>query len=234
MVVEIPTVVKKLIQLDVPVACVDTCAWLDLFRGRMPAKNAREAIKMLRDRNKQDFVLAVPEQVKDEFIRNKELAQHEYEKCLSAVANGFNDKREDFEDIYSRKFLELRGDFVTHVLNSYVHKVEDLLMNDSLIYGLTERLHAKASMRSCARKAPSADAGKSVADCVIVESFFYLVDLLRTSGYKRNAYFITSNKRDFSDVGDPEKIHKDLELEFIKYGIEYVTSLQEFVHRPKF
>lgn len=86
--------------------------------------------------------------------------------------------------------------------------------------------------RSLARKKPFKSDGKEgYCDFLIWLSF---LEFVKITGNRTHFYFVTQNKKDFSDVEDDKKLHVDLlsdkrELESDGKTIHYYSSISDFV-----
>ena len=221
-------------QRGLPVVCIDTCVWLDFFRGRVAAKRARDELDALQQSMAKSFVVAIPDQVQIEYNRNKRAVLSEYAATLRNTSDSVEKYIEDFKEVASPTQISLRGDYEQHVLNRYVNYV-DAAFCRCVVFKIEQVHYARGARRSCEIRAPAASKrGRSTADCVIIESFFPFVDMLRARGYKNNAYFLTSNTADFSDSQKSDEVHADLKGEFSRLGISYESVLPRFLNRNSF
>ena len=223
--------VKEVLDKCLPVACVDTCVWLDFFRGRVESSVVRSNMKLMLQLMGTNFIVAIPVQVKREYIRNKSRVSDAFVLELKKASESVDKFMDDFRELCDPRQLSLRGNFEQHILNRYVKYVDDAIAN-SIVYGVESSHYAKGALRSCKCLAPASEKqGRSTADCVIVESFLSFVQELRSQGYNKNAYFITSNTKDFSDPNRSEDVHADLKTEFDKLMICYETKITRFLNR---
>lgn len=229
MFVDFAPAVQEVKKRNLPIACLDTCVWLDFLRGRYEAKQARDLFAKLKCRSGIDFTIVIPDQVQIEFKRNKDEAVYGYVSQLKEISTLFAKFHEDFLDAIDPTLVLLNGDFDQAVRSCYELPVMALL-NSSVIYKPLSGHYEAAGLRSCLRKAPSKRRSSSSADSLIVESFIGLVANLRSSGFSHNAYFVTVNTSDFSDEKDKLAIHGDLDAEFTHNGIQYVCDSRRFIH----
>lgn len=219
---------------QLPVACVDTCVWLDFFRGRVPSSEIRTNMRLMSQLMGTNFIVVMPEQVKKEYIRNKAGVSAGFVSALKQASAAVDKFMEDFRELCDPRQLSLRGNFEQHIVNRYVKFVDDAIAN-SIVYKVELSHYAKGALRSCTCLAPAAEKqGRSTADCVILESFLSFVQELRSQGYNEHAYFLTSNTADFSDSQKPDEVHADLRVEFSQLGISYESVLPRFLNRNSF
>ncbi len=222
--------VKEVLNKRLPVVCIDTCVWLDFFRGRVESSVTRSNMRLMLQRMGTNFIVAIPEQVKKEYIRNKSRASDEFVLALRRTGEAVDKFMDDFREVCDPRQISLRGDFEQHILNRYVNCVDGAITN-SIVYEIESLHYAQGALRSCACLAPAAKKqGRSTADCVIVESFLSFVQELRSQGYKENAYFLTSNTADFSDPNRSEDVHADLKADFDRLMICYETKIMRFLN----
>lgn len=226
--------VKAALDKRLPVACVDTCVWLDFFRGRVPSSEIRTNMRLMSHLMGTSFIVAIPEQVKREYIRNKASVSDGFVLALKKVSAAVDKFMDDFRELCYPRQISLSGNFDQHILNRYVKFVDDAITN-SIVYEVESSHYAKGALRSCTCLAPAAEKqGRSTADCVILESFLSFVENLRSRGYNQNAYFLTSNTADFSDPQKSDEVHPDLKGEFSRLCICYETVLPRFLNRERF
>jgi hypothetical protein len=209
---------------------LDTCVWLDL------AKDYREVsvIKTIEELNRRkEIELIVPQQVLDEFVRNKERVAGEIESSLNThfrvikqtyrkfSGNGENtDFTIGLDDISFH--LSKAGDVARNVLD----RVEELLKSCEII-DTSSDVKLRVFERSIAHKAPYHRAKNSVGDAILIEIYR---DLSATASEEHPCSFITLNIKDFSAVeGDTRQPHPDLAQIFSDKNSTYWTSVSAFL-----
>lgn len=103
-----------------------------------------------------------------------------------------------------------------------LRKIIDGVLNKAICLPNEKDVLTKASHRVVLNKAPSKKGG-SGPDCVIIETYLAFVNKLREKEFNKEAYFLTSNKKDFCDA--QKKIHSDLARDFEKLKIIYSPDL---------
>ncbi|MGH0933562.1 PIN domain-containing protein [Bacillus mycoides] len=126
----------------------------------------------------------------------------QFNQKLKPVKNGINDITHGFEQsqsIYIKNAMDLFDKLFQH--------------EHTLIVDETEELVFKASQRQIHKLRPF-HYGKdkdSMADSIIIETLINIQDLISFNNDDQ-AYFISRNTEDFSEKGDKNQLHKDIEL----------------------
>ncbi|WP_454825854.1 PIN domain-containing protein [Paraburkholderia xenovorans] len=215
---------------------VDTCVWLDL------AKDYREqpVIAALEDLIESGEVeLIVPQQVLDEFDRNKTRIIEEARRGLQSHFRLVRQAVNRFGDD-PRKADLLAG------LNEVDHRIgvdgdavgESIEHIDRLLRGVpalptSDAVKQRVTERALAKKAPYHRAKNSVGDAIIVEIY---TDITSTATADAPCAFITHNTKDFSDAdGDFRQPHADLAHLFEAPKSAYWIAMVEFLkdHGPE-
>lgn len=209
---------------------VDTCVWLDL------AKDFREqpVIGALEDLvNSGEVELVVPQQVLDEFDRNKgriiEDARRGLQSHFRLVRQAVNRFGED-----ARKADLLAG------LNEVDHRIwvdgdavgESIERINALLNGVpalatSDAVKQRVTERALAKQAPYHRSKNSVGDAILVEIY---TEVASTATAETPSAFVTHNTKDFSDPeGDFRRPHLDLAHLFEAPRSAYWTSMVEFL-----
>lgn len=214
---------------------VDTCVWLDL------ATDYREqpVIAALEDLIESGEVkLIVPQQVLDEFDRNKARITKEARRGLQThfrlvrqAVNRFGDDARKAELLAGLHEVDHRigvdGDAVGESIeriDRLLHSVPALATSDAVKQRVTERALAKT--------APYHRAKNSVGDAILIEIY---TDIASTATADAPCAFITHNTKDFSDAdGDLRLPHHDLAHLFEAPKSAYCIAMVEFLkdHSP--
>lgn len=194
---------------------VDTCVWLDL------AKDCREqpVISALEDLVENGHIeLIVPQQVLDEFDRNKTRIIDDARRGLQSHFRLVRQAVNQFGDD-GRKADLLAG------LNEVDHRIG--VGGDAVDCSIEriDRLLRRAP--ALAKQAPYHRAKNSVGDAILVEMY---VDVVSGATEDAPCAFITHNTKDFSDAnGDFRKAHTDLVNLFDAPKSSYWISMVEFL-----
>lgn len=214
---------------------VDTCVWLDL------AKDYREqpVIAALEDLIESgELELIVPQQVLDEFDRNKARITDEARRGLQShfrlvrqAVNRFGDDARKADLLAGLNEVDHRigadGDAVsesTERIDKLLRSVPALATSDAVKQRVTERALAKM--------APYHRAKNSVGDAILVEIYS---DIASNATAAAPCAFITHNTKDFSDAdGDFRQPHADLAHLFGAPKSTYWTAMVDFLkdHNP--
>ncbi|UIF91826.1 DUF4935 domain-containing protein [Cupriavidus necator] len=185
-----------------------------------------------------EIELIVPQQVLDEFDRNKariiEEARRGLQSHFRLVRQAVNQFGED-----GRKGELLAG------LNEVDHQIGvdgdavggsieriDRLLRRAPALATSDAVKQRVTERALAKQAPYHRAKNSVGDAILVEMY---VDVVAGAGEATPCAFITHNTKDFSDAnGDFRKAHADLRHLFDAPKSSYWISMVEFLkdHSP--
>ncbi len=214
---------------------VDTCVWLDL------AKDYREQpiIGALEDliRNG-EIELIVPQQVLDEFDRNKERIIDEARRGLQSHFRLVRQAVKQFGEEGSKADLLAALNEVDHqigvdgdAVGGSIKRIDRLLrLAPSL--ATSDAVKQRVTERALAKHAPYHRAKNSVGDAILVEMY---ADVMSGAPDDVPCAFITHNTKDFSDAnGDFRKAHADLVHLFDAPRSSYWISMIEFLkdHSP--
>lgn len=203
---------------------IDTCVWLDLAKdpSNEPVVNA---IKDMIDAG--ELKLYCPSLVKEEFHRNKDriaeickqrLSQ-EFKRIRKVVAQYGDDEEKGLvigmlDDIHHK--LPILTDSVFSIIGA----IEELLDTSSLIVPI-EDIKLKSAERAINKKAPFHKNKNSMADAIIIEQFFGVIDANESTSYA----FITHNTKDFSSSSDNRKPHEDFGSYFSNENVSFYINL---------
>ena len=211
---------------------IDTCVWLDL------AENQRQTplidiIETLAD-DKQ-IALLVPQLVLDEFKANRDRVAARSVKSMTshfnlvkaAVRNAPGDAQRE-QVLKYLSDLDHRIPLVGAGAKTALDQIEKMLSKGVLLK-TSDAAKLKAADRALHRKAPCHDAKNSMADAMIIETYF---DAVRAGKARERFAFVTHNKNDFSLVGGNQKLpHVDLAAGFSKIKSMYFLSLSDLIRK---
>ncbi|MBU9491749.1 PIN domain-containing protein [Burkholderia multivorans] len=215
---------------------VDTCVWLDV------AKDYREqpVISALEDLVENGEVeLIVPQQVLDEFDRNKARIIDEARRGLQSHFRLVRQAVSQFGDDGRKADLLAGLNEVDHqigvdgdAVGGMIERIDRLLRLAPAL-PTSDAVKQRVTERALGRKAPYHRAKNSVGDAILVEIY---VDVVSTASDDAPCAFITHNTKDFSDAnGDFRKPHTDLTYLFAAPRSSYWISMVEFLknHSPE-
>lgn len=213
---------------------IDTSVWLDLAANQKQTPLLTVLAEFLGEGQLQ---LLVPRTVITEFNRNRERIAKASAKSL---ATHFNLVRDAIRKVEGDK---RQRDKVIDLLSDYDHRIPllggeaqgtleriDEILSKATIIETSDHVKARAADRALNRKAPFHAKPDSMADAVIVETYFDCVRTMSMAGHR--FAFVTRNKHDFSLVGGNERLpHADLAAGFSKIKSMYFINLADCLRR---
>lgn len=192
-----------IIQTNVPLLFIDTCAYLDVLRMVHRDDMSFDDLDALHDlvkltaENKLLFITS--EIVRDEFFSNHSATleelntkfkahKHFYEKTVKVMTK--------FSPNTTKYIPTVSGDWII-LLDEFCQKN---IKDNSIIFDKTDNDKTKAFDRVYAVKAPAKQGKDSLKDCLIFETLLRVVGELRKSGFNNKVCFISSNTKDFGTV----------------------------------
>ena len=209
---------------------VDTCVWLDL------AKDYRDqpVIAALEDLVKNGEVeLIVPQQVLDEFDRNKARITEEARRSLQShfrlvrqAINRFGDDIRKADLLAGLNEVDYRIGVDGDAVGESIERIEKLLRSVPAL-ATSDAVKQRVTERALAKKAPYHRAKNSVGDAILIEIY---TDIASTATADTPCAFITHNTKDFSDAdGDFRQPHADFSHLFGAPKSAYWIALVEFL-----
>lgn len=209
---------------------VDTCVWLDL------AKDYREqsVIAALEDLVESGEVeLIVPQQVLDEFDRNKARIIEEARRSLQShfrlvrqAINRFGDDTRKADLLAGLNEVDYRIGGDGDAVGESIERIDKLLRSVPAL-ATSDAVKQRVTERALAKKAPYHRAKNSVGDAILVEIY---TDIASTATADVPCAFITHNTKDFSDAdGDFRQPHADFSHLFGAPKSAYWIALVEFL-----
>lgn len=209
---------------------VDTCVWLDL------AKDYRErpVISALEDLVASgEIELIVPQQVLDEFDRNKARIVGDARRGLQShfrlvrqAVNQFGIDEHKAELLAGLNEVDHQITVEGDAVGGSIERIEKLLRHQPAIE-TSDAIKQRVTDRALAKLAPYHRSNNSVGDAIIVEMY---ADTVSTASTHAPCAFITHNTKDFSEVnGDLRLPHHDLAYLFEQQRSTYWTSMVGFL-----
>lgn len=231
---------------------MDTNAWIYLSNGFDALSNKYNEehthLKMLRILKQRiqdhDTVILTNEIIKKEWLRNK-LATKGLIKKLEKRKNTIED---NLKDLYSKlpnkqqiiqeliKEYKEKIDELISLNEKHINEVEDLLLNYTVEYAVTDSSRIAASHQAEKKLAPfTGDKSNSTADMLILLGGVeyikkYCKKVFCGKAYYHNNYFVTSNYKDFSSPSDKRKIHEDITPFITETKTKYCIHLGELIN----
>lgn len=214
---------------------VDTCVWLDLakdYRGQV-------AIAVLEDLvNASEVELIVPQQVLDEFDRNKARVADEARRGLKSHFRLVRQAIDRFGGEARKADLLAGLNEIDHqigvdgdAVGESIERIHKLLRSTPAV-PTSDAVKQRVIERALANKAPYHRARNSVGDAILVEIY---ADVALAATADAPCAFITHNTKDFSSTnGDFRLPHPDLAHLFHTSASTYWIAIVEFLkdHSP--
>lgn len=209
---------------------VDTCVWLDL------AKDYREgpvisALENLVEDGEIDLI--VPQQVLDEFDRNKSriiddarCGHQSHFRMVRQAINQLSDGERKGDLLAGLNEVDhqlaVKGDTV----EGSIERIETLLHRQPALV-TSDTIKQRVTDRALAKLAPYHRSNNSVGDAIIIEIY---ADTVSNATSDAPCAFITHNTKDFSEThGDKRRPHQDIAHLFESHKSSYWTSMVGFL-----
>jgi hypothetical protein len=218
----------RMIGVALPLLLPDTCSLLDLMRD--PARddirpaNAKAAQRILKRATKipASLLLSFPEQVLKELADNQEKIREETQNKISKLNEALKQVSQAFA-VHDLP-LQLNGlDLRVHNFPDAADKFVQNIISTAVKFHPTEETMRKVMARISQSLAPNHRGGQ-YKDCIVIESNFELVRVLRARGHDKKIVFLTTNVSDYSAGRGSIGVHPDLAAEFEALKIEYATN----------
>jgi hypothetical protein len=190
---------------------IDTCVWLDMAKDyrHQPTLAALEQLI-----ESGEVRLALPRQVVDEFVRNKDRIIKESGKSLGSTFKRVKDAVRQFgraegkeEALASLDDVDHRITILGDAVNGSIERIETIFSRAAVIE-TTDAMKLRAAQRAIDKRAPFHKDRNSISDAILVEIYR---DILAGRSDDATYAFVTHNKHDFSNMGDDERQpHPDL------------------------
>jgi len=212
---------------------IDTCVWLDLakdYRQRATIGALQELI------NFEIVVLLLPQQVIDEFDRNKDRIIKESGQSLASTFRRVRDAVTQFgrpEGLEAALIqlgdIDHRVGMLGEAVNDSIGRIEKMFAGARKIQTNDATLRA-AAMRGVEKRAPFHKPKNSMGDAILIE--IYAAALIDEQKDGKNQFvFVTHNKHDFSSgTGDDRIPHPDIADFFNGTHSTYSTNLNSYLN----
>lgn len=210
---------------------IDTCVWLDLAKDY----RQRATIGALEELIKAGVVeLLLPQQVVDEFERNKDRVIKESGQSLASTFRRVREAVHQFGKPEGREeALAQLGDvdhriaILGEAVNESIGRIETLFAGSKKIVTSNDALLAAAE-RAVNKRAPFHKAKNSIGDAILVELY---ASLLEGQGETDIYAFVTHNKHDFSSGSGDERVpHPDIAELFDGDSSTYSVNLNSLLN----
>lgn len=192
---------------------IDTCVWIDIAKDY----RQRPTITALEELIKADVIhLIVPQQVIDEFGRNKERIVKESGQSLAGTLRRVKDAVKQFgredgreETLQHLSDVDHRIVILGETVNEGIARIEAMFAAAEIM-ATDDVTMLAAAQRALDRRAPFHRQKNSIGDAILIELFVRAIAEDESGGADLFA-FVTHNKHDFgASIGDDRQPHPDL------------------------
>lgn len=212
---------------------IDTCVWLDLADKPQQTTLLAPLEGLL---SYGGINLLIPRIVLEEFKRNRGRIAEKSTKGLSthlnlvkdAVRRSTGDKRKKDRILAYLGDLGRKGSEVAGSAKGTLDRIQAILEAFPIIE-TSDAVKIKAADRALQRKAPCHQDKNSMADALIIETFF---EAVKAGAPRERFAFVTHNKHDFGALGGDDRLpHADIAGWFSKIRSMYFTNLSACLHK---
>lgn len=212
---------------------IDTCVWLDIAKDRKQ-QTLLTALERLIEHEK--IKLIVPQQVIDEFGRNKARIVKDSTQSISTTIRRARELVEQLSKGAKRRAAIEQLNDVDHLLPTLGDAAVESVVRIEALFGASnivqtsDRVKICAAQRGLEKKAPFHRPRNGMADSILIEIY---AEIIRASmGNGERFAFVTHNIHDFSQSGGDERLpHPDIAAAFSKIKSLYSTNLAQILKR---
>lgn len=218
--------IDKLVALNVPILCLDTCSILDTMRDPtrdgISEKNPAAALFLLaKMKSDAELVGLIAPQVEIELDTHVQSVEDEATKALCKLK-----ARLVKIDAIAAVFGATGKSDLSH-LDDHVTQARaavDRMIACGMTFHQSQNIANKALIRMNQARTPAKHGKDSMKDCVVIETYLSAIANLRSAGWKAKAVFVSSNTKDYrGETG--ANLKPDLAKEFAAIGMEYAADM---------
>jgi len=195
---------------------LDTNIWLELLKE--PPNNINLFDELVYWVEEGHIKHLLPENIRDEWTRNKE---HKIKEAVKDLKKIFNSPLETFKTIFKSSNITETEHYETFV-RAKMDRIENIFQRYSEIIPNSNAILITAADRSLKCLAPN-HFKDSFRDTV---NIFSLISCVATNNFKP-AYFVTLNYKDFSDPQNKDILHTHLKGDFSKIDLTYIYGIEK-------
>ncbi len=205
---------------------LDTCVLLDMFRdptreriGILEHESAKRLLESVR--TSEVIEVCIAEQVEREFFQNLDAVKTEAKNNLESLIRRV--KR-------LNRLIILYGSSGEVNLNHWERHVERCLdvakqwMQEGDKVYESDNIYVRAAKRVIDIRTPVRKGKEEMTDCIILETYLEHLNVLRSSGRKARAVFVSSNTKDYTDKAT-RRVRSDIAEEFEALGLHYAPNM---------
>lgn len=207
---------------------IDTCVWLDLAKDPS-SEPIISALKMLIEKG--ELALHCPILIQEEFARNKERVAEVATQRLSQEFKRIRKVVDQFGEDDEKGVVIGALDDIHHKLpiltESVFHNIENIekLFDTANSPDTSEEIKLRSAERAINKEAPFHKNKNNMADAMIIEHFFDLVN----NNNSKSFVFVTHNTKDFGSSSDNRKPHEDFDPNFQKDNVYFYINLVDVI-----
>lgn len=222
--IDIDTLVSSVKDNPKPIILIDTCSILDILRvpvrPNIKISHLNGALKILQKIKSNSLYGILTETVANEYKNNLHNISVELERSIQKlVAN--NEKLINSIEIAGLTFDFNLKDIGEIKIVESLRKITDEFIRNCMILTKDDECVLKAQSRVEMGQPPSCKGKQESNDCLIIEHFLKIGNVLRKSSFTNNLVFISSN---FHDYGDAPSIKIPLDKNFRDLNIFYCNN----------
>lgn len=214
---------KIILDKPLPVVFVDTCVLGDIFRKALSGK-AEYVLNVYSCMNRRNgsFHLLFPEQVVREFNINGQFVNLELQSLEKPIQR-WNAAIDTYSKMKSGAVLDYKKFDISKARELYCSILSEIksIYENAVVLSTSEEARRWCSARQSDCKRPAQRGRDSFGDCLICGAVVSFVKVLREKGFTPEAFFVSSNTKDYADGN---AVHPELRPEFDEAGIAYRTS----------
>jgi len=193
---------SRIVALDAPVLCVDTCTLLDVVRDiareTVVLSDAKAGLALLAAaEGRAELVVFMAEQVAIE------LSSH-IDAIIDEALRGLERFRSQAQRIHDvATAYGAQGNLCTEHLDGHVSRAQDILdrwKNIASVVPHNDGVSSRAFKRVNEPRTPARRGKESMKDCVIVEAYLELARQLRSAGATKPIVFASSNTKEYFEA----------------------------------
>jgi PIN domain-containing protein len=224
-------IVTALTERPKPVACLDTCVYLDFFDYALEPHIQDAFLKLEHLSGRGDIYLISPSVVVEEYERNVKNSMDRLRGSVKRVIGQTKAIRDLFLVLGGADPQEPLPHYLDEsgclsLLDGLQKRVEGLL-RASYIFNVPTECEPSAFNRMKFNVRPAQRGKDSLGDCLITEGLLSLTRKLRDGGFAHPVSFVSSNIKDYADVR--ARLHPGLEPEFAGLLIDYYSHVSQAV-----
>ncbi|MBO2953938.1 hypothetical protein J4756_08235 [Burkholderia pseudomallei] len=220
-----PQEISRLVELELPVLCVDTCTVLDVVRditreSVTPSDvNAGLALLAMAEAGS-GLIVLMAEQVVLEIAGNVANVEQEAQSSLKK----FLAQAQRIHDVAGA--YGVQGHLRVHHLDGHVSRarlVLDRWRRVAQVVPHNDGVSNRAFRRVNEPRTPARRGKESMKDCVIVEAYIEVASQLRAAGMTKAMVFASSNTKEYF-APNTRHLQGDIAADLASVGIEYAPN----------